>query len=342
MQKHHKMSKKTHERMAVPLSGREGEARSRWKGFVMGINHMFRKNKHQSLYVGVFVAFVWTFAITVHAQGISEVKTNKSFLWSIEREKNTIYLLGSIHLLKTDSYPLSKGIEDAYDNCKKIVFETDIHGMKDLALQTKMMTLGLYADGQTLEQNISKQTYASLKKKAIEAGLSMAVLDRFKPWLCAVTLAATELQRLGFDPNYGIDMYFFDKAKKDNKEITFLETADYQLEALTEMAGREEESFLKQTLKDLEVVETMFSDIVDSWKTGDVDRLESIMRISFKCHPDIYDRLVIQRNKEWITQIENLINQDDNVLVIVGAGHLVGTENILELLQKKGYKIRQR
>ena len=308
----------------------------------MGTNHIFRRNRHQSLYVGVFVALIWAFASIVHAQEISEAKTNKNFLWSIETEKNTTYLLGSIHLLKSDSFPLSKGIEDAYGACKKIVFETDIDGTQNPAFQTKMLTLGLYSSGQTLKQNLSKQTYASLKKKAVTAGLSMAQLDRFRPWLCAVTLTAIELQRLGFDPNYGIDMYFFDKAKKDGKEIIFLETVEYQLKAFSEMAERDEESFLRQTLKDLEVIETMFSDIVESWKTGDVDKLESIMKISFKDHPDIYHRLVIQRNKEWITQIENLMKQDDNVLVIVGAGHLAGTENILELLKKKGHKIRQR
>ncbi|MCK4485485.1 MAG: TraB/GumN family protein [Desulfobacterales bacterium] len=308
----------------------------------MGMNHIFRKNRHQSLCIGVLLAFVWTFASIVHAQEISEVKTNKNFLWSIETEKNTMYLLGAVHILKSDSFPLSKGIQDAYGACKKIVFETDTDGMEDPAFQVKMMTLGLYSDGETLEQNVSEQTYASLKKKAVAAGLSMAQLDRFRPWLCAVTLTAIELQRLGFDPNYGIDMYFFDKAKKDGKETIFLETVEYQLKAFTEMAEREEESFLRQTLKDLEVIETMFSDIVESWKTGDVDKLESIMKISFKDHPDIYHRLVTQRNKEWITKIENLMKQDDNVLVIVGAGHLAGTENILELLKKKGHKIRQR
>ena len=308
----------------------------------MRIDHVFGKNRRQSLHIAVFLAFICTFATIVHAQETPEVKTNKNFLWSIETEKNTMYLLGSMHLLKSDFFPLSKGIQDAYGVCNKIVFETDIDGTNDPAFQARMLTLGLYSEGQTLEQNVSEQTYASLKKKATAAGLSMAHLDRFRPWLCAITLTAIELQRLGFDPNYGIDIHFLDKAKKDGKEMIFFETVEYQLKAFSEMVEREEESFLRQTLKDLEVIETMFSDIVESWKTGDVDKLESIMKISFKDHPDTYDRLVTQRNKEWITKIENLMKQDDNVLIIVGAGHLAGTENILELLKKKSHKIRQR
>ena len=108
------------------------------------------------------------------------------------------------------------------------------------------------------------------------------------------------------------------------------------------MGKAEQESFLRQALKDLEIIETMASEMVSSWKIGDVDKLDSIIKLSFKEHPDIYNRFIIQRNKRWISRIEDLMRQDENVLVIVGAGHLVGTENILELLKKKGYEIVRR
>lgn len=306
------------------------------------MKHIFVRNGHRLLFVGIFLALTWIFGGLVHARAISEAGTKRNFLWCIETEKSSVYLMGSMHFLRSDSFPLSTGIEGAYNACNKIVFETKIDGMKDPIFQAEMMTLGLYSGSETLRQNLSEQTYALLEKKAVAAGLSMAALDRFRPWLCAVTLTAIELKRLGFDPNYGIDMYFFEKAKKDEKETAFLETPEYQLKAFTEMAEREEESFLIQTLKDLEVVKTTLSDIVESWKTGDAARLESIMSISFKDHPDVYDRLVIQRNRKWIGQIEDFMKQDKNVLIIVGAGHLVGTENIIQLLREKGYKVTQR
>ena len=306
------------------------------------MNHILARNRHQLRFIVIFLALIWTFCSIVHAREISEVGKKSNFLWCIERERNCVYLMGSMHFLRSDSFPLSKGIEGAYDACSKIVFETEIDGMKDPTFQAKMMTLGLYSGGETLRQNVSEKTYALLEKKAVAAGLSMATLDRFRPWLCAVTLTAIELQRLGFDPNYGIDMYFFEKAKKDRRKIVFLETPEYQLKAFTDMAEGEEESFLIQTLKDLEVVKTTLSDIVESWKTGDAARLESIMTKSFKDHPDVYDRLVVQRNRKWIGQIEDFMKEDENVLVIVGAGHLVGTENIIQLLMEKGYKVKQR
>jgi uncharacterized protein YbaP (TraB family) len=217
--------------------------------------------------------------------------------------------------------------------------ETDLDSINKPEFQAKMMTLGLYPEGQTLEQNVSKETYRLLEKKLVAAGLPIAHFSRLRPWVCALALTIMEFQRLGFDPSYGIDTHFFNKAKKDGKEKIFLETIDYQLGLFTKMGKVEQESFLRQALKDLEVIETMASEMVSSWKTGDVDKLNAIIKLSFKEYPGIYNRFIIQRNKKWISRIEDLMRQDENVLVIVGAGHLVGTENILELLKKKGYKI---
>ena len=308
----------------------------------MGTTYISKRNSRQSLPLLAFLAFVFVVVYIVSAQESSAVRTKKNFLWSIKTKQNAVYFLGSLHLLKSDSYPLSGEIENAYSNCRKIAFETDLDGVNDPALQGKMMTLGLYLDGQTLEQNLSEETHKLLKAKLAADGLAVTQFDRFQPWLCALTLTAIELQRLGFDPAYGIDMHFLERAKRDDKEIIFLEPVEYQLNLFANMGKREQESLLRQTLKDLDVIERLASDMVNSWKTGDVDKLNSMMKISFEEHPDTYDRIVVQRNKKWVSQIENLIGKDDDVLVIVGAGHLVGAESILDLLKQKGYKAEQR
>ena len=246
-----------------------------------------------------------------------------------------------MHLLKSDSYPLDKNIEAAYRNSKKVVFETDINGMNTPIVQEKMTALALYPEGETLEQNISPETYSILEKKVTAVGLSMAQLNRLKPWMCALMLMLLELQKMGFDPNYGIDQYFFSKAQQDKKEKVFLESIDYQINLFAEMNTEEEESFLQQMLKDLEVVKTMFADIVRAWETGDAAQLESILAISFKDHPAIYNRFLVQRNKAWVGKIEDLIAYGDTALVVVGAGHLVGPENLLQLLKNRGYTVEQ-
>jgi len=308
----------------------------------MDINHVFNRNRRKWLSIFILFAFFSTFVTVVYAREGPQGKGENHFLWSIETGTNRIYLLGSLHVLKGDSFPLAKEIEEAYSKCRKIVLEIDLDSVNDPAFQAKIITLGLYPNGQTLEQNVSEQTYRLLKKRVDALGLSVAQFDRLKPWVCALTLTLMEFQRLGFDSSYGIDMYFFRRAKRDGKEIIALETLEYQLELFTEMAKAEQESFLSQAIKDLDVIETMASEMVESWKAGDTDSLDSIIRISFKEHPDMYDRFITQRNKKWVSQIENLMRQNDNILVIVGAGHLVGTGSIRELLKKKGYKIVQR
>jgi uncharacterized protein YbaP (TraB family) len=305
----------------------------------MGIRGIGKRGGFPTLVISFLIVLIslWTFTNAVHAQRT----TKKNFLWSLKTDKATIYLLGSVHLLKSDSYPLDKNIEAAYRNSKKVVFETDIGGMNAPAVREKMTVLALYPEGQTLRQNISLKTYRLLEKKVIEVGLSMDQLNRLKPWMCALTLVLLELQKMGFDPNYGIDRYFFNKAQQDKKEMVFLESIDYQINLFAEMNAQEEESFLQQMLKDLEVVETMFADIVSAWKTGDTARLGSILTISFKDHQDIYNRFLTQRNKAWVNKIEDLMAYGDTALVIVGAGHLVGPDNLLQLLKDKGYAVEQ-
>jgi uncharacterized protein YbaP (TraB family) len=305
----------------------------------MDIHGIGKQSRFQALLISflIFLASLWAVTNAAYAQ----LTTKKNFLWAIKTENSTIYLLGSVHLLQSDSYPLDKNIEDAYMDCKKVVFETDIGGMNTPAVQENMTTLALYSGGQTLQQNISQETYRLLEKKAAEVGLSMAQLSHMKPWMCALTLTLLELQKMGFDPNYGIDQYFFNKAQQDKKEIVFLESIEYQINLFAGMDSYEEESFLQQMLEELKVVKTMSATIVSSWENGDATQLGSILQISFKDHPDIYNRFLAQRNKAWVSTIEDLIEHGDNALVVVGAGHFVGPENLLQLLRNRGYTIEQ-
>jgi uncharacterized protein YbaP (TraB family) len=307
----------------------------------MGSNSIGRRDGARALFIGLLICLtlLWASISTVFAQASAQQK--KDFLWSVKSGKGTVYLLGSFHLLKSDAYPLDKNIEAAYKDSPKVVFEADIDNVNTPAFQARMLSQGLYPEGQTLEQNISKETYALLEKKLAEVGLTIDQVSRFKPWLCAVTIAALKFKRMGFDPEYGVDKYFFKKAKEDGKEKLFLETLDFQIALFSDLGSTEAEAFLKQTLKDLEVIETMLPDMVSAWETGDAARLESIMTTNFKDYPDIYDRFIVQRNRAWAGFIEQLLAQGGTTLVVVGAGHLVGQDNLVQLLKDKKYTIEQ-
>ena len=290
---------------------------------------------------------LWASVGTVSAQASAQSQPGfqpgqkKDFLWSVKTANATVYLLGSFHLLQADAYPLDANIEAAYKNSARVCFEMDIGAAKDPAYQSQLLAQGLYPEGQTLQQNISKETYALLDKKAAALGITMVQLNPLKPWLCAVTLSGLELIRRGFDPRYGIDQYFFAKAKKDDKPMFFFESIDFQMRLFTELTGKDGDALLRQTLKDLEVIETLLPDMVNAWKTGDAPRLGAFMTMSFKDLPGLYNRFVVERNKTWSSTIERLLAQGGTAFVVVGAGHLGGPDNLLQLLQKKGYRIEQ-
>jgi uncharacterized protein YbaP (TraB family) len=165
--------------------------------------------------------------------------------------------------------------------------------------------------------------------------------DSFKPWLCATVISIAELKKRGFDPAFGIDNYFFNKAKKDKKKCLFFETGEFQLKLFSAMEELKQTLFLEQTLKDIETIETMFPEIIKSWEKGDTKKLALIINKSFIEYPAIYERFIIKRNKNWLSMIETFLSRDKNVIIIVGAGHLVGDQGIVELLKNKGYNLIQ-
>jgi hypothetical protein len=277
----------------------------------------------------------------LHAKSPAVQQTDKSCLWTVDTQSNKIYLLGSLHLLKQDTYPLAAAIEKAYADSRVIVFETDIAALQEPGLQAKMLELGIYPADQNLLENLDGNTRQLLEKKMSLIGLPLAQFSRFKPWFVALTLTTLELQRLGYNPEYGIDVYIFNRAKTDGKEISFLEPAEFQIDLLGNMVEQDQNDFLSQTLKDLEVVNELAGDLVKSWEDGDADRLHELLSKSFENYPHLHDRLLIQRNENWIQKIEGAMQFNKNVLFVVGAGHLVGPESVVDLLKKKGYQVKQ-
>jgi uncharacterized protein YbaP (TraB family) len=288
------------------------------------------------------LAMIFIVSAGIHAQQSKQTHSPKHCLWLVKTPQNkAVYLLGSLHVLKSDAYPLPKAINEAYSLSQKVVFETDLAAMTDPAVQGKMMAMGLYPEGQTLFQNISDEMQSSLKEKMTNLGMPMEHFARFRPWFMAVSLTLMELQRLGFSIEYGIDIHFYGKAGMDEKEIGFLEPVDFQLELLGKMNARDQKAFLGQTLKDLDIAAQMADDMLKYWKKGDADNLYALLFKSFEDYPQIKNRLIGQRNLQWVKKIEEMMVEDKNILVIVGAGHLVGPGSVVALLKQKGYRVKQ-
>jgi uncharacterized protein YbaP (TraB family) len=266
-------------------------------------------------------------------------EATKTSLWMLESENNRVYLLGSLHFLKEESYPLPEAIDAAYKDSKVLVFEADLEELKDPGLaQEIVLSKGLYAEGTTLKQTLPEDLYNQLWEAVSDAGLPMEQMQRMKPWICSLQLAATELSLAGYKPEYGVDHHFMDLAKKDEKEQVFLETAEYQVNLLADLDGQLQEDMLRQTLAELDQIEMMADVLRAAWREGDAEKLDELMLDQFADYPRLQSRLITRRNQNWIPKIEELMQRDENILIVVGSLHLVGKKGVLEYLKAKGHE----
>jgi uncharacterized protein YbaP (TraB family) len=278
---------------------------------------------------------------TATAQKPSTANATRHSLWKAEGKRCSVYLLGSIHVLKAGDYPLPAPIESAFSNAPVVVFETDIGAMEKPDAQMQIMSKAMLPEGQSLQEQLSPALYTRFTNQLQEAGLPALMVERFKPAIAALTLEVMELQKLGYDPEYGLDKHFYALAEKAGKQVVPLETIEFQIRLLTDLSKEEGEMVMKSTLDDLDTTKKDVQDLLKAWQTGDANGLEKMLNEAAHDAPAVFKRLVSDRNQRWVPKIEEWLQGDKNVIVIVGAGHLVGKDGVVELLRKKGSKVVQ-
>lgn len=270
-------------------------------------------------------------------------ETSKAFLWQVQSSTSKVYLLGSIHLAKPDMYPLDEKIENAYKNSDILVVEVNTNKYNDHVLQQKFLGKGIYSSGQSLKSNLSARTYDLLEEKLNELRINIEQVNHLKPWFLALNLTVMNLRKLGFNPEYGIDQYFLNKAK-GTKEIAELESVNYQINFFDGFSTKMQDKFLLSTLIDLNIMEEQIANVITAWKRGDADKLNEILFAEFERYPQlqpVFYKLFDERNEKMVSKIESYLKDSSSYFVVVGAGHLVGEEGIINLLRKKGYSANQ-
>jgi uncharacterized protein YbaP (TraB family) len=265
----------------------------------------------------------------------------RSFLWKVTRGESIVYLVGSVHLLSKDYYPLSPALEAAFLQSDLLVEELDLGEMYASDSQLQLLARGLLPAGQTLDAVLTPSTYQLVGDRAAGLGLPLEPLARFKPWALALTLLGLEWQKAGFDATLGLDRHFYDRARADGKEVRGLETLDFQIAFFDGMTMEEQDRLLASTLKELETQKALVTRLADAWKAGDAPTVERIVLQDLRQEPRMYQRLLVDRNRAWLPQIDALFARPGRAFVVVGAAHLVGPDGLLELLRAKGYAIEQ-
>ena len=285
-----------------------------------------------------FTAFVApTFAKDVPAS----TAISHSSVWKVQGDKSTVYLAGSVHVLKEQNYPLPAVFNQAYTNSSVIYFEIDPSLMQDPATAMKLAARAQLPEGETLKSRLSTETYSNLVARLKAAELPAEMFSQMKPGMVAMTLVMLEVQKLGCDPELGLDMHFEKRARADKKSVKSLETLEFQIELLTGMSKEEEEGLVKSTLTDLGNLGKELDDMLKAWQTGDDAALAKLLNESMVEFPVLYKRLLTDRNQTWAGKLEGILKGDQNVMIVVGAAHLVGKDGVVEMLRKKGFKVTQ-
>lgn len=261
-------------------------------------------------------------------------------LWSLQGKTNKVYLLGSMHLLK-ESEQLPAAIDSAYTDADALIMELDMDDLDPLQMQQAALELAMQPEGRTLQQQLGPKIYEQFVAKTRALGVEPAMLDRFQPWFAAITLVQLQLMKLGFDPEAGVEKRLTRRAAGDGKKIQGLETVREQLEIMARLPEKQQREFLLYSVEDAERMATEVDELLASWRSGDAAAMAKLLQEGFDEYPDLYRPLTVERNRKWLPQIEQLLDDREDYLVVVGALHLVGKESVIDLLERKGYKVKQ-
>lgn len=262
-------------------------------------------------------------------------------MWLAEGANNRVYILGSVHLLRAEDHPLPAALEAAYDDAEAIIMELDMDDLDATHVQTTANRLGIIQDERTLKDFMGAAQYDQAAQDAKALDIPFDMLAKTEPWFAAITIEQLVMMRLGFNPMYGIEMHMTMKATQDGKSIEGLETIDEQLAFLDELSLDAQQDLLMQTLTEGKNIASVMDDMIRAWRAGDIAYLEDNMLDDMAKYPELFKTIVTDRNQRWIRAIEDLLDDDDDYLIVVGALHLVGDVGVPALLSRRGVKIRQ-
>jgi uncharacterized protein YbaP (TraB family) len=272
----------------------------------------------------------------------SRADTPLHSLWELHGKHNTIFLLGSIHVLRPGDYPLSPAVMQAYANSKSLLMEINLADLDMEQVQAEMLASAMLPEGKSLPGLLGPERYSRAESLARDVGVDLATFDQFVPWFAAEAISQLQLLQLGFQPTSGVEMYFLERARSDGKSIAGLETVHDQIALFEGLSMDAQAEYLMSSLEQAHELPKQVDDMVHAWQRGDTVWFDDQLRSELGRDPALYQSVLAARNRKWIPKIEALLNDDKNYLVIVGTGHLVGRNSVIELLKKDGVGATQR
>ncbi len=262
-------------------------------------------------------------------------------LWEVQGRGNKVWLFGSVHVLPQGGFAIEGPLADAFRDAETVCLEVDTSGVPESEIAALTMARAIDPDGRTLFDLMGSNADRA-QAMAATAGIQLAPFAQFEPWFASIALALVALQQHGYDVEHGVEQVVEEAAARDGKRRCGLEGFDEQLGFLDSLEPEMQQEILLQTLAEAGDIEAEMRALLSDWQEGDAESLARQLEEDFEDYPGLDERLVYGRNERWAERVSGMLEGGGDVLLVVGALHLVGPRGLPALLEKRGYKVRRR
>ncbi|MFY0399533.1 TraB/GumN family protein [Brevundimonas naejangsanensis] len=261
-------------------------------------------------------------------------------LWAVKDEDSTLYLFGTVHVLKSETPWGSARLDRAFDSADEYWFE--IADLNDVAGAVPIFQAKGVSPDRPLSSLLTAEELADLDAAARQVGSTGAALDPLRPWFAALQLAIASISKAGYLPQNGGDQVLHARAAATGKPIQGFETMSQQIGLIADMSEEAQLAMLRSGLKEFDQAPEFLGRMVGAWSTGDVDGLDALIGREMKDQsPEMYDVMLTRRNADWTQQIMTLLEGSGTAFISVGAGHLAGADSVQAMLAKRGVKVEE-
>jgi len=262
-------------------------------------------------------------------------------LWVVAGQHNTVYLFGSVHLLRSGEFALQGSLLQAYEKATAVYLEVDLDDLSSSAIASVTAARAIDPQGRGLDELMGSDATRA-RAGAARAGVDLSGLGGVEPWFAGLAVVTQTLAREGFVAASGVEQVVQARAAADGKPLLGLETLDEQLAALDSMQIGVQREFLLKALDDASRPAVELQRFLRSWHDGDDRALAGELLKEFSGMPDLYRSLMVERNRKWAAKISGLLGESRDYLVVVGALHLVGPDGLPRMLEERGYPVTRR
>ena len=259
-------------------------------------------------------------------------------LWVVRDADSTIYLFGTVHVLRPSTLWRWAPVEAAFDSADELWLE--ISNPDDQAALVPLIQQHGLSPARPLSSLLTEAEQAELGEAARSIGMTAAQIDVFRPWLAGLTLSVSPLVKAGYDPQSGVEIALKARALAAGKPVNGLETVDEQVRILAGLPEDAQLAFLRSTLESYEDATVDLDRLVDAWSRGDVRTVERYGVSDMRRESEvIYRALLADRNANWAGQIQRMLDGQGTAFIAVGAAHLAGDDSVQRLLERRGVRV---